>query len=190
MKIANSIVWVSLVSLFALYVLVWWRTSGLAAPRHWVALVLGFGIFIGLNWLLWQPVGSRRATGLGLVIYLLGILTTGCARVSLGGMWSVQRPSEQRLNDQFELVRSGPYRWVRHPIYLGLMLVFLGAFLIYWTWACLVFSGLALIGLPFRARQEEEVLERHFGTRWRRYREEVPAFLPFRIPSRVAKSNT
>jgi protein-S-isoprenylcysteine O-methyltransferase Ste14 len=77
------------------------------------------------------------------------------------------------------LVRRGPFRWTRHPVYSGLILHFLGACLA--TGSVLLAAGTIFVTIPAfvaRARAEEALLRGEFGAEYDRYRDEVPMLVP------------
>lgn len=76
------------------------------------------------------------------------------------------------------LVTSGPYRWVRHPLYSSGLLTFPGFALV--TASGLVAAGgaLALLTLAVRTRREERLLEERFGEAWRCYAARTGRYLP------------
>jgi len=79
-----------------------------------------------------------------------------------------------------ELVRTGPYAVVRHPIYasMSLMLVATAALLTRWEWA-VASAALFVIGTEIRVRTEDRLLASRFGERFAEYRREVAAYVPF-----------
>jgi protein-S-isoprenylcysteine O-methyltransferase Ste14 len=82
-----------------------------------------------------------------------------------------------------ELVRAGPFAWVRHPVYTGLALHFLGACLA--TGNVFLLGGTLLITLPAfyaRARAEEKLLRGQFGADYEHYAREVPMLVPMPWP--------
>jgi protein-S-isoprenylcysteine O-methyltransferase Ste14 len=83
----------------------------------------------------------------------------------------------QLFADQ-QLVTSGPYNIVRHPMYVGLILAALGALLVYATWTTVYFAAFAPF-LMMRARREEQVLAAEFGEKWAEYCRRVPALIPW-----------
>jgi protein-S-isoprenylcysteine O-methyltransferase Ste14 len=106
------------------------------------------------------------AAGLGFAV---------AARVWLGGNWS----SNVTLKQGHELIRSGPYAWVRHPIYTGLLLALLGTAIMVGKWRALI--GLALIVIAFvrKLSIEERFMAEQFGEDYARYRADVAALVPF-----------
>ena len=84
-----------------------------------------------------------------------------------------------KLDQGHELATGGPFRFVRHPIYLGLNLLALGSAI--WTPTVIVWvaCGLMLLGSDLRARAEETLLERAFGPSYRNYRARTRRFVPW-----------
>ena len=77
------------------------------------------------------------------------------------------------------LVTTGPYRLVRHPIYLGLALLAMGEALAFGSWPALmiVLSGIVPT-FAWRARAEEKLLSRTFGERYAVYRQRTKMIIP------------
>jgi protein-S-isoprenylcysteine O-methyltransferase Ste14 len=93
----------------------------------------------------------------------------------LGRNWSLVA----RMRDDHQLVRTGPYARVRHPIYLG-MLLFLLAFAVglgHWT-QLVIALPVFLAGTAIRTRLEDGLLEQQFGEEFRDYRSATPALIP------------
>lgn len=89
------------------------------------------------------------------------------------------------LDPPRELVVSGPYRWIRNPMHVGLLAFFAGEALLFRS---IVFLGLvALLGLAAAvwSRHEERELERRFDASYIRYRDAVSAWVPGPIPRRA-----
>jgi len=84
------------------------------------------------------------------------------------------------LLPEHRLIRSGPYRWIRHPSYLGqlMILVGLGAMMANWIslFAAPCFTALALIA---RIRLEERAMAEHFGADFESYRRTTWRLLPW-----------
>lgn len=78
-----------------------------------------------------------------------------------------------------ELVITGPYRYVRNPIYVGVALIYMGYFLWFGYWAILIYSALAFIAVhAFVVLYEEPTLKRKFGASYEEYLERVPRWVP------------
>jgi protein-S-isoprenylcysteine O-methyltransferase Ste14 len=79
-----------------------------------------------------------------------------------------------------ELVRTGPYRMVRHPVYASLLLLLLSTLLLLTPWPWFGISlALYLAGAEIRIRAEDRLLASHFGEDFAKYRKEVRAYIPF-----------
>ena len=99
----------------------------------------------------------------------------------LGGNWS----GTVTVKQGHELIRSGPYAYVRHPIYTGLTTALLGTTLASGTLHAVI--GLAIIVLAFVRKSgiEEEFMREAFPGEYQRYSAEVPALIPFTRPQRA-----
>ena len=98
---------------------------------------------------------------------------------------SVKRLGRQfRLNaglyEDHELVRTGPYGIVRHPIYSSLLAILLSTILLMtpWPWAA-VSLLLFVVGTEIRVRTEDNLLASRFGRKFAEYRKKVSAYVPF-----------
>jgi len=87
---------------------------------------------------------------------------------------------EAALSEDHELIRSGPYRWLRHPIYASLLGMLLATGLAK-TWWPLLIAGLVLyvIGTEIRVHAEDGLLASRFGEEFNQYKRTTPAYLPF-----------
>jgi protein-S-isoprenylcysteine O-methyltransferase Ste14 len=77
-----------------------------------------------------------------------------------------------------ELVSTGPYGLVRHPIYTGLLMALTGIALYDCRWRGLLGLALFAIGFWLKARSEENLLTREFGEEYRSYRVRTPMLIP------------
>src|SRR5208337_3750464 len=104
-----------------------------------------------------------------------GIAFAIWARMLLGDNWS----SDVTLKRDHELIVAGPYRWVRHPIYTGILVALLGSALALGEWRGVL--AVALTGAAFwhKLKIEEAVMRRRFGETYANYAERVPALIPF-----------
>jgi protein-S-isoprenylcysteine O-methyltransferase Ste14 len=152
-----------------------------AALAYRTPLLLGV-ILITVRWLprplmtQLTPV-SPWTLDLGHVLCVLGLFFTFWARRTLGGNWS----SEVTFKQGHELIQAGPYRFVRHPIYTGLLVMLLGTVFCLGTVSSWV--GFFSIGLAFwiKLNQEERLLLRHFPDSYPAYKARVKALVPFVI---------
>jgi protein-S-isoprenylcysteine O-methyltransferase Ste14 len=115
---------------------------------------------------------------LGFMLVLAGIAFSIAARVSLGGNWS----GIVTLKQDHELIRKGPYRLVRHPIYTGLVVAILGTAIAQGELRSVFAVALVAAALVRKIGIEEALLVQEFGAAYDRYRREVPALIPFASP--------
>jgi len=79
-----------------------------------------------------------------------------------------------------ELIRTGPYAIVRHPVYASLFMMMLATGLLFARWPMLLLSiALYIAGTEIRIHAEEGLLRARFGEEFEEYRRKVPAYLPF-----------
>jgi len=112
---------------------------------------------------------------LGVVLTVLGIAFSLWAMVTLGRHYDLVL----EVHEGHELIRRGPYRLVRHPVYTGLGLHFAGVCLA--TGNVLLIIGTLLVTYPafyLRARAEERLLRDQFGAQYEKYVREVPMLVP------------
>lgn len=113
---------------------------------------------------------------LGIALLVLGVVFRQYAITVLGRFFS---PVIQIQQDH-RLVESGPYRYLRHPTYTGLLLAFYGAGLALGNWIILVtFVVLPTIAILRRIRVEEEMLVAHFGKEYEDYKSRTNKLIPF-----------
>ena len=77
------------------------------------------------------------------------------------------------------MIRTGPYRMVRHPIYTGMLGMFAGTTLASGQYHALLGSGLLLVAYLRKTRLEEEILRKTFGSDFEEYRRGSWALVPF-----------
>ena len=111
----------------------------------------------------------------GCLLALAGAALVVRSRAELGPAWSFVPKADQGTG----LVTTGPYRLVRHPIYLGLALLAMGEALAFGSWPALmiVLSGVVPT-IAWRARAEEKLLSRTFGERYAVYRKQTKMIIP------------
>jgi protein-S-isoprenylcysteine O-methyltransferase Ste14 len=111
----------------------------------------------------------------GLALVVLGIAFAVWAIATLGRHYDL----ELEIHRDHELVRNGPYRFVRHPVYSGLALHFVGACLA--TGNVVLIAGTLLVTYPalyLRAKTEERLLRERFGASYDAYAREVGMLVP------------
>jgi protein-S-isoprenylcysteine O-methyltransferase Ste14 len=145
---------------------------------------MSFGIVWGVHREVFTPIVSSSewskpvgvAAGLGAVLAAIGSVWLITAAVkTLGKEWSLTA----RLVEGHKLATSGPYAYLRHPIYTGMlgMLVATGLAFSHWL-ALLAAVPIFFIGTIIRVRSEERLLREAFGDQFEDYARRVPAIVP------------
>jgi len=101
------------------------------------------------------------------VLILSGLL-------SFNGMRQVFK----EVREKPEVIRNGVFSIVRHPVYLGEILLYMGLLFFSMSVASMVVWMLAVIFLNYISRYEEKILLDHFGDEYRTYMKEVPMWFP------------
>jgi protein-S-isoprenylcysteine O-methyltransferase Ste14 len=137
--------------------------------------------------LLWVPRISLPVLGdrflpltpwpfwVGVALTAGGLLFTVWARVHIGMNWS----GIVTIKEGHELITSGPYAIVRHPIYTGLLLAFAGSALARAEWRGILAVVIALWALWRKLRIEERWMREQFGEAYQAYSKRVAALVPF-----------
>ena len=113
----------------------------------------------------------------GAVITACGLLFSVWARRHLGRNWS----QAVTLKKDHELITSGPYALVRHPIYTGLVLGILGSAVARGEWRGIVAVALVFVALWRKLRLEEKWMREQFGESYEAYSQKVAALVPYII---------
>ena len=119
--------------------------------------------------------GSAWAFWVGAAVTLMGLLFSVSARAYLGRNWS----GTVTVKENHELITSGPYGIVRHPIYTGLLLAFVGSAFARGDLAGVVAVMLVLFAFWRKLRMEERWMREQFGETYVAYSRRVAALVPF-----------
>jgi protein-S-isoprenylcysteine O-methyltransferase Ste14 len=153
------------------------RSGGERAPL--AANLAAFGLFFPA--LLVASGGPAASPALllasaGSLLAVAGAALVLRSRAELGPAWSFVPKADQGTG----IVTTGPYRLVRHPIYLAFILLAMGEALAFASWLAL---GIVLFGIvptfAWRARAEEKLLGRTFGERYAAYRRRTRMIVPY-----------
>lgn len=110
----------------------------------------------------------------GAFVTVAGLLFAVWARVHLGANWS----RSVTVKEDHQLITSGPYRMVRHPIYTGILAGFVGSAIAIGQVRGVLAFVLILIALFFKWRLEEKWMREEFGQTYADYARRVPAVVP------------
>ena len=123
-------------------------------------IIIGMALCIPLFYFGWIPLfhvpsNARLILGvIGLLLYLAGFTFVLWARRILGKNWGLSTSANVKLLDDHQLIQSGPYAFVRHPMYSGWWAAMLGLTLLYPVWAVFLLFVFSLISFFGRARRE------------------------------------
>lgn len=143
---------------------------------RWGIFIQGIGFaVVWMNSYFARSPSATRIAASAAFLALGGLLSWTSAR-TLGRQWRF----DAGLNADHELVQSGAYRVVRHPIYASMLCMLLGTGFLITPFPRLVVAVMFfLIGLEIRVRIEDELLASRFGEQFRDYQRRVSAYLPF-----------
>ncbi len=145
-------------------------------PLIVAAYLLGPGDWFGHTLIRENFVSHTDTVGLtGLFFCAVGVIIACRARYLLGKNWSL---SVQK-KDEHELITTGIYSLVRHPIYTGLVLMFFGNSLIVGDWRGLIAVAIVLLSFLFKLKKEEKWLTEVFGDRYITYKAHTKMLIPW-----------
>jgi protein-S-isoprenylcysteine O-methyltransferase Ste14 len=154
------------------------RAVQVARKARWgIALVgCGFGLNFTHRPATWATDFVLWRVAIAVVFASMGIVLAWTAIRSLGRQWRV----DAGLNADHQLVQTGPYRLVRHPIYASMLCMFLTATAAIGTLpAWPVALALFIAGTEIRVRTEDGLLRGRFAGEFDAWQRSVPAYLPF-----------
>jgi protein-S-isoprenylcysteine O-methyltransferase Ste14 len=183
MNLAVAFLWLA-------WVLYWWVSSRNVKPTQWpeplrsqlahrAPLILGALLFAVPRW---QPrvlatrflPANNVVAVLGTILVAAGLAFSVWARRHLGRNWS----ADVVVKEGHALIRTGPYRRLRHQIYTGILLAFLGTAVSIGEWRALVAFFLILLSFGIKSRAEEHRMLETFPE-YAQYRRESSAIIPF-----------
>lgn len=111
---------------------------------------------------------------LGVLLTAVGIAVAFWARWHIGTNWS----GVVTLKEGHELIRTGPYRSIRHPIYTGILLALLGTAITFGEVRGLFAVAIVWLSFYIKARREESFLSQEFGPGFAEHKQHTGMFLP------------
>jgi protein-S-isoprenylcysteine O-methyltransferase Ste14 len=131
--------------------------------------------FMGLPWMTRLTIhlpGWLRWLGFG--VGVVGVLFWTWTQVVLDTQWSAQL----QLSKDHQLITSGPYARIRHPLYTSMIGWCLAVSLLTANWIFIGISTLAIAGVILRVPREEQMMVEKFGDRYREYLTHTGRFFP------------
>jgi protein-S-isoprenylcysteine O-methyltransferase Ste14 len=161
------------------------RREPLGSRLAYVLPLLIGGLLIGVRYFPWAPFLSLRLWPRSFLLYCVGfaLLIAGLAfaiwaRVHLGRNWS----GAVTVKEGHELIRTGPYGYVRHPIYTGIVAGVIGTAICSGTVRAALGFVIIAVALVRKLRMEEKFMREVFPGQYEQYAAEVPALIPFTKP--------
>jgi protein-S-isoprenylcysteine O-methyltransferase Ste14 len=147
--------------------------EGKLLPRQRIIRILVSSLlFFGLIFI---PYTDRRSIGViassqtarwfGLVLFMFGIGLVFWSGLALGRLYS----PDVTIQEEHRLITNGPYRFIRHPRYLGGILLGIGLSLLFRSWIGLFLTSIFIVVLCSRIRDEEIIMSEEFGEEWETY---------------------
>lgn len=144
--------------------------------------VAGALMFFGslLEYVLMHKTFSWPMLAAGVVLAVVSFKIRRSAIRALGKFWSLH----VEIQNEHEFITTGPFRWVRHPTYLSMILelIAVGLALQAYLTMLIVIPFLFFPALLYRLKTEEAALVEKFGQSYRDYQEKIPALFPTRTP--------
>lgn len=147
---------------------------------YWLPLLitvylLGPGEWFGHTWLRENFVPHNNAVGIpAIILCFLGGFICCWARITLGKNWSLS----VTIKKQHHLIISGPYKYVRHPIYTGLLLLFLGNVFIVGDYRGILAYFIISVAFWCKLKKEEQWLTTVFKDDYINYCTHTKALIP------------
>lgn len=159
--------------------------KSLSSSEDWSITAVSFYyilmlIFVTLEFFLTDASKHYPVSLIGLALYLTSFIIRGWGVISLGDQWAIHATSpSKKSSNKLRLIIKGPYKYVRHPIYLGVILELIAIPIIAQTYLSLLFVTLVNIPLQIlRSRLEEINSISMFGSEYIEYMNRVSGFFP------------
>jgi len=185
----DLIIGIIIPTLWIAWLIYWWSSSRNVKPtrvaeplrsqlRHRVPIIFAAILLAAPRWVprvlmrRFLPEGTFFPV-LGTVMLAAGLGFSVWARRHLGRNWSTQVV----VKEDHTLIRTGPYRYVRHPIYTGILLGFLGMVATIGEWRGVLAFLCVLVSFAVQSRQEEARMRETFPE-YAQYQRETKALVP------------
>lgn len=110
----------------------------------------------------------------GVVLGFSSLVLWAWAQSALGKQWS----TNLQLRKKHRLITTGPYAWIRHPIYTAMLGWGCGVSLITANWTFVLLTLLMIAGLFIRVPKEEQMMIKEFGKGYKKYMQKTGRFVP------------
>ena len=110
----------------------------------------------------------------GIALGIVGLALYAWSRATLGREWS----SDLQMREQHCLVTTGPYAWIRHPIYLALLSFMTSMALVTASWLFIALLAFSIVDLALRMPNEEQMMIQEFGDEYKAYIQRTGRLFP------------
>ena len=153
------------------------KKNASAQVSRWGILLVMLGY--ACIWAFVRPTGFEKSAASLIASMMVGppsVVLVWMATRHLDKQWRF----EAALSEDHKLITTGPYRWLRNPIYASMLGMLLATGFAK-TWWPLLIAGVTffVIGTEIRVRAEEQLLATRFGDEFEKYKATTPAYLPF-----------
>jgi len=147
--------------------------------------LLGLVICAVLFYFLWIPLFAIPAGTafvldiIGLILYVAGCAFVLWARKTLGKMWGLSTSRDVKLLDNHRIVQTGPYAFVRNPMYFGWWVAMFGLVLLYPVWMMVLMFLFSVDAVSLKTKREDAALSERFGEAWASYKKRTKFLIPY-----------
>jgi protein-S-isoprenylcysteine O-methyltransferase Ste14 len=144
-----------------------WILTAIALDGAWLPVIFSLGKMLALgDWLTW----------VGVFIMISGVAFRRYAIAVLGRFFT----ATVQIQKDHQIINTGPYRYIRHPSYLGILVLALGNGIALANWVSLLLCILLpTIGIINRIKVEETELSCHFGEQYQDYKKSTWRLIPY-----------
>ncbi|SRR5579875_1546872 len=157
-----------------------YNEPGRTSKLHTALFAVSFALLLmswsqqgALGWRIFPNSSYLMACGFALTVS--GLAFAVWARLHLGRYWS----GNVSIKEDHKLIQTGPYRFVRHPIYTGILVGMIGTAIAVGEVRAILAIGFLLAALMVKIPQEEQALTSTFGRKYANYRKKVKALVPY-----------
>ena len=136
-------------------------------------LILHVPAFFSFNFFTYQSSLAFKIIGFSIILF--GLVVSILGREYLSSNWS----GKVIIQEKHDLVKKGPYKIIRHPIYSGVIVMMIGSSVIIGNIICFIWLIFCFFGLFKKSKQEEELLVSKFGEDYEQYKKETKMIIPY-----------
>ena len=157
-----------------------YRESSAQRLRYTIPVILSW-LLLANGHRLSEPLNYRviphldALAWIGAALCIAGLIVCVWARFTLGRNWS----GVVTLKGEHELITSGPYAFVRHPIYTGILTMFVATAIVVGHVAGIIWVPLVFVSFWIKLRYEEKLMLEKFPDEYAAYQQRVKRLIPF-----------